>query len=76
LNPCVIKSGWVETFNQGIESINSDFVNDSGSLSGIVKSESIEVEAWCSVPDWANCLNVVLANVIEVDGSGGLRIGD
>jgi len=76
LNPCVIKSGWVETFNQSIESINSDFVNDSGSLSGIVKSESIEVEAWSSIPDWANCLDVILANVVEIDWSGGLRIGD
>jgi len=76
LNPCVIKSGWVETFNQGIKSINSDFVNDSGSLSSVIKSESIEVEARSSIPNWANCLDVILANVVEVDGSRGLRIGD
>jgi len=39
LNPGVIESGWVETCNQCIESIKGNLVNDSRTLSGVVKSE-------------------------------------
>jgi len=45
-------------------------------LSGVVKSESIEGEAGCVFPGWANGLDVSLTEVVEVDWGRWLRIGD
>jgi len=76
LNPGIIKSSCKETFNLGIEAINGDFINDSGSLSGVIKSESIKGKSIGIFPFWADLDDMIFACIVEKGWSRWLRIGD
>jgi len=76
LNPGIIKGlrEKIGDFDRNLR--GSDNIDGGRSLSGIVESIISEFVSGGIGPFGANVDDVVLAKVVKIDGSGGLRIGD
>jgi len=76
LNPGVIKGlrKKIGDLNRNLR--GSDNIDGGRSLSGIVESVITEFVSGRIGPFGADVDDVVLAKVVKIDGSGGLRIGD